>query len=111
MVTGTISLVALLAFSFESEAIRALIFIVEYGAYLVLVVYLLTVIAALVLVWQRGHRPVPLATLTVGVAVLAYVLRDTFTPLPAGRCVSVRRHRRAGQRGDRGRDRARAGGP
>ncbi len=84
LVTGTVSLIALLAFSFEREAIRALIFIVQFGAYLVLVVYLLTVIAALVFVWRRGRRPLPLATLAVGVVVLGYVLRDTFSPLPAG---------------------------
>ena len=83
-VTGAVSLVALLAFSFESRAIRALTFIVEYGAYLVLVVYLMTVVAALVLAWRQGRRPVPLAILSVGVIVLAYVLRDTFTPLPSG---------------------------
>ena len=84
LVTGTVSLIALLAFSIESQAVRALTFIVEYGAYLVLVVYLLTVIAALVLTWRQGRRPLPLAILTVGVIVLAYVLRDTFTPLPSG---------------------------
>jgi hypothetical protein len=50
----------------------------------VLVVYLLTVIAALGLIWGRGRRPLPLAILAVGVLVLGYVLRDTFTPLPAG---------------------------
>jgi amino acid transporter len=83
-VTGTVSLAALLAFSFESQAVRALTIIVEFGAYLVLVVYLLTVIAALVLIWRRGRRPLPLAILTVGVLVLGYVLRETFTPLPAG---------------------------
>ena len=84
LVTGTVSLVALLAFSFEREAIRALTFIVQFGAYLVLVVYLLTVIAALVFVWRRGRRPLALAILSVGVVVLGYVLRDTFSPLPAG---------------------------
>jgi amino acid transporter len=83
-VTGAVSLAALLAFSFEQSAIRALTFIVEYGAYLVLVVYLLTVIAALVMVWRHGRRPIPLVVLTFGVVVLGYVLRDTFDPLPAG---------------------------
>jgi len=84
LVTGAVSLAALLAFSFEATAIRALTFIVQYGAYLVLGVYLLTVIAALVLAWRRGRRPVPLIVLSVGVVVLGYVLRDTFSPLPAG---------------------------
>ena len=78
------SLAALLAFSFEKSAIRALIFIIQYGAYLILGVYLLTVIAAIVLVWRHGRRPVALFVLGVGAAVLVYVLRDTFIPLPAG---------------------------
>ncbi len=84
LVTGAVSVAALLAFSFESSAIRALTFIVQYGAYLVLGVYLLTVIAALVLVYRRGRRPIPLLILSGGVAVLGYVLHDTFSPLPAG---------------------------
>jgi len=84
LVTGAVSLATLLAFSFEQSPIRALTFIVQYGAYLILLVYLLTVIAALVLVWRRGRRPIPLAILTLGIIVLGYVLRDTFSPLPAG---------------------------
>lgn len=47
-------------------------------------VYLLTVLAALVRVWRHGRRPIPLVVLGLGVAVLVYVLRDTFIPLPAG---------------------------
>ncbi len=84
IVTGAVSLAALLAFSFEHSPIRALTFIIQYGAYLVLVVYLLTVIAALVMVWRSGRRPIPLTILGIGILVLGYVLRDTFQPLPAG---------------------------
>ncbi len=84
LVTGSVSLAALLAFSFERNAIRALTFIIQYGAYLVLGVYLLTVIAALVLVWRCDRRPIPLAILAIGIAVLSYVLHDTFQPLPNG---------------------------
>lgn len=84
VITGSVSLAALLAFSFEKSAIRALIFIVQYGAYLILAVYLLTVIAAIVLVWRHRRRPIPLLILGLGVVVLGYVLRDTFIPLPAG---------------------------
>jgi len=54
LVTGTVSLAAMLAFSFEPTPIRALTLIIQYGAYLILVVYLLTVIAALVLVCGRA---------------------------------------------------------
>ncbi len=84
MVTGAVSLCALLAFCFEVSAIRALTFIIQYGAYLVVAVYLLTVAAALVHVWRHGRRPIPLIVLATGVAVLTYVLRATFDPLPAG---------------------------
>ncbi len=82
-VTGGVSLAALLAFSFESTAVRALTIIVEFGAYLIIVAYLLTVIAAIAWVWRRDRRPVPLVVLTVGVGVLGYVLYDTFVPFPA----------------------------
>ncbi len=84
LVTGSLSLAALLAFSFEGSPIRALTFIVEYGAYLIVGVYLMTVIAGLVLVWHRGRRPIQLLILGLGIATLAYVLYDTFVPLPAG---------------------------
>jgi amino acid transporter len=84
LITGSVSLAALLAFSFEHTAIRALTFIIQYGAYLVLGVYLLTVVAAMVLVWRHGRRPIPLVILGFGAAVLLYVLRDTFIPLPSG---------------------------
>jgi amino acid transporter len=81
-VTGGASLAALLAFSFEATAIRALTIIVEFGAYLIIVAYLLTVMAAIAWVWRRDRRPGPLGVLTVGVAVLAYVLYDTLVPFP-----------------------------
>ncbi len=80
--TGGASLIALLAFSFEATAVRALTLIVEFGAYLIIVAYLLTVVAAIAWVWRRDRRPVPLIVLSVGVAVLGYVLYDTFVPLP-----------------------------
>jgi amino acid transporter len=84
LITGSVSLAALLAFSFEHSAIRALTYIIQYGAYLVLGVYLLTVLAAMVLVWRHGRRPIPLLIRGLGAAVLLYVLGDTFIPLPSG---------------------------
>ncbi|HVB19169.1 MAG TPA: APC family permease [Acidimicrobiales bacterium] len=81
--TGGASIAALLAFSFEQTAIRALVLIVEFGAYLIIVAYLLTVIAAVAWVWRHGRRSAPLIALSVGVAVLGYVLYDTFHPFPA----------------------------
>ena len=81
--TGGVSLAALLAFSWEATAVRALTLIVELGAYLIIVAYLLTVVAAVVWVWRTARRPLPIVVLTVGVAVLSYVLYDTVVPLPA----------------------------
>ena len=66
LVTGAVSLAALLAFSFEPTAVRALTFIIQYRAYLVLGVYLLTVIAALVMVWRGARRAIPVVILAVG---------------------------------------------
>ncbi|HET9073553.1 MAG TPA: APC family permease [Solirubrobacteraceae bacterium] len=83
VIVGVASLAALLAFSFEAQALRALVIIVTYGAYLIIVAYLLTVIAAAVFVWRHGRRPLPLIALGVGTIVLAYVLYDTFHPFPA----------------------------
>lgn len=82
VVTGTASLAVLLAFSFEATAIRALTIILEFGAFLIIVAYLLTVVAAIVWVWRHGRRIVPLCVLTVGACVLGYVLYDTFVPFP-----------------------------
>ncbi len=83
VIVGGTSLAALLAFSFEAQALRALVIIVTYGAYLILFAYLLTVIAAAAWVWRHGRRPIPLLALTVGVIILCYVLYDTFNPFPA----------------------------
>jgi amino acid transporter len=81
-VTGLVSLLALLAFASQPTPIEAITDILTYGADLIIVVYLLTVIAALVMVWRSGRRVIPLAILTAGVGVLGYVLKDTFDPLP-----------------------------
>lgn len=81
-VTGAASGIGLMAFSFEASALRALTIIVEFGAYLIIVAYLLTVIAAISWLWRRDRRPVPLIVFGVGMAVLGYVLYDTFVPFP-----------------------------
>jgi len=83
VVTGGASIAALLAFGFEATAIRALILIVEFGAYLIVIAYLLTVIAAVAWVWRHSRNVFPLAVLSIGVAVLGYVLYVTFYPFPA----------------------------
>ena len=81
-VTGTASLAALLAFGFEPTAIQALTIILEFGAYLIIVVYLMTVVAAMAWVWRHGRGIAPLGVLTMGAGVLGYVLYDTFVPFP-----------------------------
>ena len=82
-VAGAASVVGLAAFGAEPTATRAATLIIQYGAYLVLAAYLLTVIAALAWTWRTGRRLVPLAVLAAGVAVLGYVLYRTFVPFPA----------------------------
>lgn len=81
-VTGTVSLATLLAFSVQPTAIWALTIILEYGAYLMIVAYLLTVVAAIAWVWRTKRRVVPLGILAIGAAILIYVLYDTFNPFP-----------------------------
>jgi len=82
-VTGAASVAALLAFGAEPAATRAATLIIQYGAYLILAAYLLTVVAALAWTWRIRRRPLPLAILTVGAAVLGYVVYRTFIPFPA----------------------------
>jgi amino acid transporter len=83
-VAGAASIAALAAFSAEPTATRAATLIIQYGAYLILAAYLLTVIGALAWTWRTRRRPLPLAVLAIGVAVLGYVLYRTFVPFPAG---------------------------
>jgi amino acid transporter len=88
--TGAVGLVAvvsfllLLSFLWEPQATTAVAVILTYGADLIIVAYTLAVVAALVLVvrtrmpWYRG------AILVVGLAILGYVAKETFVPLPTG---------------------------
>jgi len=82
-IVSVVSFAALLAFSFEATAIRALTLIVTYGAYLLLVAYLMTVLAALVWTVRTVPRPAPLAILGVGLVLMGYIVYRTFVPLPA----------------------------
>jgi amino acid transporter len=89
VITGTLSVAMLLAFGFEATAIRALTIILEFGAYLIIVAYLLTVVAAIAWVWRNGRRTASMVVLGVGVVVLGYVLYDTFDPFPPAPFSSV----------------------
>ncbi len=82
-VAGAVSVAAMAAFGFEHTATRAATLIIQYGAYLILAAYLMTVIAALAWTWRTGRRPLPLAILTAGALVLGFVLYRTFAPFPA----------------------------
>jgi hypothetical protein len=79
---GAASVAALLAFGFEHTATRAATLIIQYGAYLILATYLMTVIAALAWTWRTRRRPLPLAVLTAGAVILGYVVYRTFAPFP-----------------------------
>jgi amino acid transporter len=81
-VTGAASIAALAAFGAERAATRAATLIIQYGAYLILAAYLMTVIAALAWIWRTARRPLPLGILAAGTSVLGYVLYRTFAPFP-----------------------------
>lgn len=81
-VTGAASIAAMAALGSERTATRAATLIIQYGAYLILAAYLMTVIAALAWTWRTARRPLPLAVLAAGTAVLGYVLYRTFAPFP-----------------------------
>lgn len=82
VVVSAATLATLGAFSFEATANRAFTFIVQYGAYLILLAYAMTVLAALVWVLRRAPRPVPVTVLSAGLVVIGFVLYKTFVPLP-----------------------------
>jgi amino acid transporter len=82
-VAGAASIAGLAAFGAEPTATRAATLIIQYGAYLILSAYLLTVTAALAWTWRTRRRPAPVIILSAGVAVLGYVLYRTFVPFPA----------------------------
>ena len=86
--TGALAVVAmsttaaLAAFSFEAAANRAGALIIQYDAYLILVAYLLTVVAAMVFVIKTTRKIFPTLVLSVGVVMIGYVLYKTFVPFP-----------------------------
>src|SRR5258708_27630350 len=73
-VVGPVSVLALLGFGAEPTAARAATLLIQYGSYLIIVGYLLTVVAAVVWVWRHPRSPLPLAVLTTGVLVLGYIV-------------------------------------
>ncbi len=82
IIVGLASVAALLAAGAEHTATRAATLIIQYGAYLILAAYLMTVAAALAWTWRTGRRPMPLAVLATGAVILGYIIDRTFSPLP-----------------------------
>jgi amino acid transporter len=81
---GVVALVSVAAFLPLSAGspLDAFFYLSTYGADLIIVVYLLTVIAAFVRSLRR-RRPRQLTILLVGVIVMGYVLKSTVYPIPA----------------------------
>lgn len=80
---GAGSLLTLLLFIPEPLAGRAVALSLAYGSDLIIAAYALVVIAALIFTIRRRMAPVRTVILLIGLAVLGYVLKDTFAPLPA----------------------------
>ena len=80
---GAGSVLTLLLFITEPLATRAVALSLAYGSDLIIAAYILVVIAAIIFTIRRHMAPVKTAILVVGLAVLGYILKDTFAPLPA----------------------------
>jgi amino acid transporter len=80
---GAGSLVTLLLFVGEPTATRAVAISLSYGADLIIAAYTLVVAAAIVFAVRRRMSAVTILVLLAGLAVLGYVVKDTFIPLPS----------------------------
>jgi len=80
---GAGSLLMLLLFIPEPQATRAVALSLAYGSDLIIAAYTLVVIAAIIFTIRRRMAPAKTVILLIGLAVLGYVLKDTFAPLPA----------------------------
>jgi amino acid transporter len=80
---GAGSLLTLLLFIREPQATRAVAISLAYGADLIIAAYVLVVIAAIIFTIRRRMSPVKTMILAFGLAVLGYVVKDTFVPIPA----------------------------
>jgi amino acid transporter len=80
---GAGSLLMMLLFIREPLATRAVAISLSYGADLVIVAYILVVAAAIIFTVRRRMSPAKTVILLIGLAVLGYVVKDTFIPIPA----------------------------
>jgi hypothetical protein len=92
----------MLMFITEPLATRAVAIILAYGADLIIAAYILVIIAAIIFTIRRRMSPVTTMILVIGLAVLGYVVKDTFAPLPAAP-YNWDAHRRRAHLGDRDR--------
>lgn len=82
-VVAAASLAFLVPFLWEPAAGRAVAVVLTYGADLVIAAYVLVVTAAIVFTIRRRMAVAQTAVLVVGLAVLGFVVKDTFVPFPA----------------------------
>lgn len=80
-ITSVLALVLFLVFN-GAGPLGSITDISSYGADVEIIVYLLVVIAALVFCWRWERKLVHFVVLTIGVAVMVYVVKDTVYPVP-----------------------------
>jgi amino acid transporter/roadblock/LC7 domain-containing protein len=79
---GAGSLLTLLVVIKEPLATRAVTIGLTYGADLIIAAYILVVAAAIIFTIRRRMSPANTVILLVGLAVLGYVVKATFVPIP-----------------------------
>ena len=80
---GAGSLVTMLLFIKEPLATRAVSVSFAYGSDLIIAAYILVVTAAIIFTIRQRMSPAKTVILVIGLAVLAYIVKDTFVPFPA----------------------------
>jgi amino acid transporter len=80
---GAGSLLTMLIFIKEPLATRAVAISLTYGADLIIAAYILVVVAAVIFTVRRRMHPAKTVILIVGLAILGFVVKETFVPFPA----------------------------
>ena len=80
---GAGSLLTLLLFIKEPLATRAVTIVATYASDLIIAAYILVVAAAIIFTIRRRMAPIKTAVLVIGLAILGYIVKDTFVPFPA----------------------------
>jgi hypothetical protein len=80
---GAAGLLIVLLFIKEPLATRAVAISLAYGSYLIIVAYILVVVAAIVFTIRQHMSSVKTVILLTGLGVLAYIVKETFAPVPA----------------------------